>query len=275
MEGGGGAGEGGLGRIGSGAVPVGDDAAGAANDGDEGGDVPRVHDRIEHDVGPAGGDEEVTVGVAPRAVEFGALREGVVAGRGGGLVFGDVEGVAGEKRGVFEVRGGAAADGTVVEGGGGVVAEDELAEDGLMDRAEDGLALVQERDERGEERDSGDEGFGAVDRIEDPDEFGVGVFGAELFADDAMGGEFFGDAVAKELFGAAVGEGDGGGVGFRFDGESEVAEVRTDEVAAFAGELRKKAAVGREVHGREMRANGGEDTKISRRRNHGSISGVG
>lgn len=270
-----GRGEGGFGGIGGVAAPIGDHAAGAADDGDECGDIPGVHDRIDGDVGEAGRDEEVAVGVAPRAVKLGALRECVVARGGGGLVFGDVERVAREKRGVFDALGRARADGAIVEGGGVVVADDELAEDGLVDGAEDGLAVMEKRDERGEERHAADERFGAVDGIEDPDEVGVGVFVAELFADDAVRGKFFGNATAEELLCATVREGDRRGVGFRIDGEGGVAEMRTDEVTAFVSELRKEGAVGREVHEREMRAKGDEDTKKSRGRNPGSISDGG
>src|SRR5690606_33007712 len=141
--------------------PVGDDAAGTAHDGDERLDVPGVHDRVAHDVGAAGGEQEVTVGVAPGAGEAHAVPEGVVGGAV--LVFGRVERVAGEQGGGGEVGAGTHAHGAVVEGGDDAVADEELVEDGLMDRAEHGLAAVQEGDEGAEERDGGDEGFGAVD----------------------------------------------------------------------------------------------------------------
>ena len=44
----------------------------------------------------------------------------------------------------------------------------------LMDAAQHGLTAVQEGDERAPERHAGDEGLGAVDRIEHPGELGVG-----------------------------------------------------------------------------------------------------
>ena len=203
------------------------------------------------------------------------MGECVVARGGGRLVFGDVERVAREERGVFDAGRLPGADGAIVKGGGLVVADNELAEDRLVDGAEDGLAVMKERDQGGEERHAGDERFGAVDGIEDPDEFGVGVFVAEFFADDAVGREFFGDPTAEELLGAAVGERDGRGVGFGFDGEGRVAEVRTNEVTAFVGELRKEGAVGREIHGeRDVRDGRRRHEKIAREKQV-SISGAG
>jgi len=61
---------------------------------------------------------------------------------------------------------------------------------GYVDAAEDGLALMEERDERAEERDAADERFGAVDGVEDPDEFRIGTVVTEFFADDAVAGIF-------------------------------------------------------------------------------------
>ena len=235
-----------MGGVGGAALPVGDDAAGAAHDGHEGGDVPRVHDRVGGDVGAAGGEQEVAVAIGPGAEEADALGEGVEGGAV--LEFGGVERVAGEQRGVGEAGAFAHADGGAVERGGGAVADHELVEDGLVDRAEDGLSVVKEGDERAPERDAGDEGFGAVDGIEDPGEFGVGVEAGEFFADDAVGREFFGDEIAEKLLGAAVGGGDGGGVGFEIDGEGGIEEVGAEEVAALEGEFGEKRAVGREVH---------------------------
>jgi hypothetical protein len=81
-----------------------------------------------------------------------------------------------------------------------------LVKDRLMDAAKHGLALMEEGDEGAPKWDAGDERLGAVDGVEDPSELGVGVFGAEFFADDAVGGKFFGNESAKKFFGAAVGD---------------------------------------------------------------------
>lgn len=228
-------------------MPIGNDAAGAADDRHEGGDVPRVHDGIETHVGPAARHEQVAVAISPRADEFG-LGEQAVAG-GAVLIFREIERVAREQGGLSEPRGGATADGAVVERGGGAVADHELTEHGLVNHAEDGLAVMEECDQGAPQRHAGDESFGAVDGIEDPNEFGVGAIAAEFFADDAVGGKFFGDEAAHECFGAAVGERDRRGVALRFDSEIEAAEVRTDEGSARVGEFVAEGAVGREVHG--------------------------
>ena len=47
-------------------------------------------------------------------------------------------------------------------------------------------SLGEKADQRAPYRQAGDEGAGAVDRVEHPDVFGVGVFGPELLADDAV-----------------------------------------------------------------------------------------
>ena len=234
------------GWVGRAAVPIGDDAAGAADDGDEGGDIPGVHDRIEGKVGPAAGDKQVAVAVSPSADEFGRGEQAV--GGGAVLVFGEIERVAREQRSIGEARGGPAADGAAVEGGGRAVAEHELAQNGLVNAAEHGLALVEEGDECAPKRDAGDERLGAVDGIEHPDELGVGVLGAKFFADDAVGGEFCGNEPAQEFFGAAIGGRDRGGIGFGFDGEGGIREVWADKVAAALGEFGRESAVGREIH---------------------------
>ena len=192
------------------AGPIGDDAAGTADDGDERSDVPWVHDWIERNVGPAAGEQQVAVAIAPSADEFRGGKEAVAGGAV--LIFGEVKGVAREQGGFGETGGGAATDVAAAEGGRRAVAEHELTEDGLVDAAEHGLAVMEEGDERAEERHAGDKGLGAVDGIKDPDEFCVGVFGAEFFTDDAVAGEFFADELAEKCFGATVGDGDGGGV---------------------------------------------------------------
>lgn len=259
MELGRGGGDGGGGGVGRGPAPIGDDTAGAANDGDEGGDVPGVHDRVEAEVGEAGGEEEVAVAIAPGAVEADLPREAV--GGGAVLVAGEVEGVAGEKGGVGEAGGRADADGAVVERGDVAVADHELAEDGLMDATEDGFAAVEKGDEGAPERDAGDEGFGAIDRVEHPGPFGAFVEVAEFLAKDAVIGEARGDEAAHELLGAAIGGGDRGGIALEIDGEVGAAEERADKIAGGLGEFDKERAEGREVHAAECGPRSGRNTR--------------
>ena len=185
------------------ARPVGDGAAGAADDGDEGGDVPRVHDGIDADIHESSREKKVAVAIRPSAVESGGVDE-TVAG-GAVLIAGEIAMVAGDEGGFGQGSRGAGAHGLAVEGGGRIVADDELTEGGLVDGAEDGLAVVEEADEGRPERDPGDEAFGAVDGIEDPNPFRVGVQVAVFFADDAVGREMCSNEVAHDFLGAAIG----------------------------------------------------------------------
>ena len=61
-----------------------------------------------------------------------------------------------------------------------------LAGEGLRHHAEHRLAVLEKADQHAPERQPGDEGAGAVDRVEHPDEFGVGALAAILLADDAV-----------------------------------------------------------------------------------------
>src|SRR3546814_2032019 len=54
-------------------------------------------------------------------------------------------------------------------------ADPALLQDRHVDHAEDGPAVLQQRDEAAEEGIAGDEALGAVDRVQDPDEFGAGI----------------------------------------------------------------------------------------------------
>ncbi len=100
--------------------------------------------------------------------------------------FANVERIAREQRGVFDPIGGAALHTLAVESRGLAIADHELAEDRLIDAAEHGLPMVEERNQRAPKRDTGDEALGAVDGIEHPDEFGLLVFVAVFFTDDAV-----------------------------------------------------------------------------------------
>src|SRR3546814_659476 len=67
---------------------------------------------------------------------------------------------------------------------------------------------LQQRDEAAEEGIAGDEALGAVDRVQDPDEFCAGILDAEFLAVDAVAGMRGGDDVTHRRFGLAVGPGD-------------------------------------------------------------------
>ncbi len=78
-----------------------------------------------------------------------------------------------------------------------------------MHHAEHRRALVQQRDQRAPDREPGDEGFRAVDRIEHPDIVGVLALIAEFLADDAVLGKVIFDDPPHHRFRGAIGLGDG------------------------------------------------------------------
>mgnify|MGYP006163418511 CR=1 FL=1 len=78
---------------------------------------------------------------------------------------------------------------------------------------------MKEADQRAEQGQAGDEGFGAVDRVEHPDILGVGPDGAMLFAEHAVLGHMALEQVAHRRLGLAVGDGDRAVVGLVVDGD--------------------------------------------------------
>ena len=66
---------------------------------------------------------------------------------------------------------------------------------------------MEQRDQGAEDRQAGDEGLGAVDRIEHPDVVGIGAHRAMLLAEHAVLGHVLGEQVAHRGLGLAVGDG--------------------------------------------------------------------
>ena len=204
-------------------MPIGDDAAGGADDGVEGEVVPGLEGGFADEVDASEREESVGVGVDAVAD----------AGEGGGEALPGGFGVAvehggggGEADGIFQIGCGRCVDlvgicggGELGEWGGAVEhgSEPAFLEDGLVDQAEDGGAVVEEGDEGGECGEAAGECAGAVDGVDGPGPFGVGAVVAELFADQAVRGVAALDGVAQGSFDGAVGFGDGRAVGFGLD----------------------------------------------------------
>ena len=137
------------------------------------------------------------------------------------------------------------------------VAGKALADIGLVHHPEHRRALVHQRDQRAPDRKARDEGFGAVDRIEHPDIFGVLALAAEFLADDAVLGKVGLDQPAHHRLGGAVGLGDGIEIlGALVVDRERGAKERQD---GFAGGGRKAADKGCEIdnrHGCSLQAKG-------------------
>ena len=128
------------------------------------------------------------------------------------------------------------------------VAGKSLARERLVHHAEHRLAETHQADQRAPGHHAGDEGLGAVDRIEHPDIFGVGALGAVFLAEDAVAREILADERAHGLLGGAVGGGDRiEAAGFLVLDRQRGAEKRQDGLARHAGELIDETA---EIDGR-------------------------
>ncbi len=123
-----------------------------------------------------------------------------------------------------------------------------LARERLVHHAEHRLAEAHQADQRAPGHHAGDEGFGAVDRIEHPDIFGVGALGAVFLAENAVAGKILADERAHRLLGGAVGRGDRiETAGLLVIDRQRRAEKRQDGLARHAGELIDETA---EIDGR-------------------------
>ena len=90
---------------------------------------------------------------------------------------------------------------------------------------------MQKADQRSPDRQAGHETFRAVDRVDDPDIFGIGADIAELLTDDAVLGECLADHPADDEFRRAISFGHGieiaaAGFVMRFDGGAEERQDR-------------------------------------------------
>lgn len=228
------------------AQPVGDFGPCSLDNGNDRQEVPGLQDGVAHDVCPAGCQEHVAIAVTPGAVQGGGMNEAFPTL--GALVAFHRVGVRDEQGG-FGERALAHANRLAVEPAGMVVAHTEASEDGLMNGAENGLAAVEEPNERCEKRHARDEAFGAIDGIEDPEEVGVDVFLPEFFAKDAVVGVTFVDERPHPVFGSAIGNRDGRGIFFRIDGEAVIAKAGEDFTRASLSERFNESDVAGGIHG--------------------------
>ena len=230
------------------AVPGGDDAAGPLDDRHQRDDVVRLQARLHHEVDMA--RRQHAIGVAVGAVAIGAAarlhrveaasRLRVEQARRGGHDRGRLQPLAGADHE-------AAAAGRALVAGACAVAPEALADEGLVHHAEDRRAVAGEADQRAPDGDAGDEGLGAVDRIEDPDVLGVDIFVAIFLADDAVAGKGALDELAHRRLAGPVALGDGieaaePGLVLDADGGAEEGQ---DRLSRQAGEVAHEAL---EIH---------------------------
>ena len=93
---------------------------------------------------------------------------------------------------------------------------------------------MQKADQRAKERAAGQEGAGAVNRIQHPEIFGIAPLRAVFLAHDAMGGEALGEEGPQGPLSRPIGFGDGRGIALCLDQKGR-AEERADDAARQIG----------------------------------------
>ena len=123
--------------------------------------------------------------------------------------------------------------------GTGRAAEKDFIQTGLTDHPDAGPAFGAQGDQIGPERQAGDEGAGAVDRIQDPDVVGLRPVLAIFLADDPVIGISGCDQGAERRLCLTVGLGDRiEGTGAALVGLLKgTAEIRQGDARSLAGQL--------------------------------------
>ncbi len=184
--------------FGGAAVPGGDDAAGILDQRDQRADVDILERRLDHEVDMAGRQQAVAVAieaVAGRAARRGAARFQARSVPARSNMSGEVA-VSLALASSVTLRGAErhAVCSPRIAGGLAGQAEVDLAGEGLRHQAGDGPAVDGEADQRAPDRDAGDEGAGAVDRVDDPVEAAVEpLLVVPFLADDGVVGEALAD----------------------------------------------------------------------------------
>ncbi len=181
-------------RLGGTAGPGGHDAPGAGDDRDQRRNVMGLELGLDDEIDMAGGEH--AIGVAVAAI---ARQKHLVLDHGKGRAVLRIHqprarGVEHRLReaGAWPRQQGAVARRPAIMRRRAVAGEP-LGDEGLVDHAEHRPSAPGQRDQRAPGRHARNEGLGAVDGIEHPDELGVRPFRAELLADDAVGRELLPD----------------------------------------------------------------------------------
>ena len=109
-----------------------------------------------------------------------------------------------------------------------------------------GRRLAGQRDQGAEQRDPADKGFGAVDRVQNPDELGILARWPELLAEDAVLRKVPLDQRPHRRLRRTVGNSYRGQIGLVLD-RDRLAEMRADFGAGGIGEAQREGDKGVEV----------------------------
>ena len=187
------------------AVPGGEHAARAGDDRDQRNDVVRLELGLDDEIDVSGRQHAIGVAIAAIARQPHALLD---AAERVAILFRHQQRARGEQHRLVQRGAGTHAE-LAVPGRAAIarrlaVSREALAQERLVHRAEHRFAESHQPDQRSPRRHAADEGFGAVDRIEHPDVFGIGMLAAVFLADDAVLGKRLVNERAHRGLGGAI-----------------------------------------------------------------------
>ena len=109
----------------------------------------------------------------------------------------------------------------------------------LMDNSKHGLTFMKQRYQSAERHRAAHKTFCAVNRVEHPDIFGIGIVVPELLADNAMLGKFLHYERPEQFFGLFIGNSYRGFVAFYVHGNVRP-EIVLNNFTAFSGGISGK-----------------------------------
>ncbi len=231
-------------------VPVGDHPPSTSDHRNKRGGIPRMHDRITHDVRPSAGDRKISVAITPGADHPHSPGERLPTFRI--LMACNVERIGRKQCGFRQGFCTAYVYWSAIQRGRHCITHNQLPQDRLVDATEYRLPAVQQGDQGAEEGARRGKAPGAINRIERPNKFRVDPIRTILLAKHAVGWESPRNQPAHEFFRAAIDGSYRGLVAFPLDSEFMIAEKGADEVTACLRQLDQKSAVICEVHEEEV-----------------------
>ena len=227
------------------ALKVREPATGVAHNGFDSGNIGGIELAIDGKVERAAGDEPVGHGLQAEDLPARpAPRPG--QNRGVVLIIRFRPHHAGNR--VFERGTGPRGDGVAVVAGAVTVGTDpSFSQSRKIHHTHDVAAMMGEADQHGKAGAAVQEGFGAVEWINQPEPFGVGAIIAEFFACDAVVRAFCCDQVPDRLFSLTVCQGDRTLV--RFDVHCDAAapvmqQNRAGGISSATGEIKERLGNG-------------------------------
>lgn len=227
-------------------MPVGNDRAASVQDRKQGGEIPKIQNRIGHHVRSTAGEKRIAETVAPRPVEPRRGQKRIPSGAAV-VAIGRFR-IGRQQRAIGEPFGIAHAENPFAEPRGFIVPDVELTEGGNVNGAPNGFLSAAQGDQCAEERTSRGKRARAVDGINNPCVFRVRRHIVQLFAEDSVAGPLLGDLRAQHRLRPAVGVGHRAVVLFPLHPQIGAREVGHDRIRAGPREMPQKGSHCLRIH---------------------------